>query len=143
MCKYAIVGWVDVDLKLECAHELHRQPRLQLPISEAALDRSARLFRALGDAARLQLVTYLAQGPACVTELASLQQQSITVISQRLRVLRADDIVSRKREGKHILYFLADQHVLGLVFNGLAHATEQAAVAPSASLIPSRQPTSN
>jgi DNA-binding transcriptional ArsR family regulator len=83
------------------------------------------LFRAISDPARLRLVAHLAQGPACVTELAALEAQSITVISQRLRVLRADNIVSRKRNGKHIQYFLSDQHLLDLVFNGLAHASEQ------------------
>ena len=66
----------------------------------------------------------LSQGEACVTELAQLEGESVTVISQRLRVLRADNIVGRRRKGKHILYYLSDQHVLDLVFNGLAHASE-------------------
>lgn len=67
----------------------------------------------------------LAQGPFCVTELAEMEKESIAVISQRLPVLRADNVASRRRDGKHMVYFLADQHVLNLVFNGLAHASEQ------------------
>jgi DNA-binding transcriptional ArsR family regulator len=70
---------------------------------------------------------------------ARLEGESITVISQRLRVLRADNIVGGRREGKHILYFLSGQHVLDLVFNGLAHASEQSSnnliqVAPNGAL---------
>lgn len=77
-------------------------------------------------------MAHLAQGEACVTELAKLEGESLTVISQRLRVLRADNIVNRRRDGKHILYYLADQHVLDLVFNGLAHASERPSISPAA-----------
>jgi DNA-binding transcriptional ArsR family regulator len=115
---------VQIDPTPGCAHEKHDQSRLLAPVNEEALEQATRLFRALGDTARIRLVAQLAQGPACVTELAELEKQSIAVISQRLRVLRSDNIVRRKREGKHIVYSLADQHVLDLIFNALAHATE-------------------
>ena len=117
-------GLVQIDPTPGCAHEKHGQSRLLAPVNEEALEQATRLFRALGDTARIRLVAQLAQGPACVTELAELEKQSIAVISQRLRVLRSDNIVRRKREGKHIVYSLADQHVLDLIFNALAHATE-------------------
>ena len=130
LCKCGILRIMKVDPQPACAHEPHSSRRLHLTFGDAALERSARLFRALGDTPRLRLVARLAQGPACVTELADLEGQSITVISQRLRVLRADNVVSRKRDGKHVLYFLSDQHVLDLIGNGLAHATEQAEARP-------------
>ena len=109
-----------------CTAETHPSQRLRLPVGEPSIERAARIFRALGEAPRIRLVARLAQGEACVTELAELEGESITVISQRLRVLRADNIVGRRRKGKHILYFLSDQHVLDLVFNGLAHGSELA-----------------
>ncbi len=107
--------------------------RFQLPIREEAVEQAARIFRALGEPARLRLVARLAQGASCVSELASSEAESITVVSQRLRVLRADNIVRRRREGKHMLYFLADQHMLDLVFNALAHASEKTATPNTAS----------
>ena len=123
----ASVLYVDVvrtEPKPACSAEMHPSRRLQLPVDGPSVERTARIFRALGEAPRIRLVARLAQGEACVTELAELEGESVTVISQRLRVLRADNIVERRREGKHILYFLSDQHVLDLVFNGLAHASE-------------------
>ena len=99
-------------------------------VPEAALERCARIFRAMGDTSRLRLLTRLADGPACVGELAEAEGESITTISQRLRVLRADNIVRGKRDGKHILYSLADQHMLDLVRNGLAHAAERPPASP-------------
>jgi ArsR family transcriptional regulator, lead/cadmium/zinc/bismuth-responsive transcriptional repressor len=119
------VELVKIEPKPACAVESHTTDRLRIPVNDPAIERAARIFRALGEPARIRLLARLAQGEACVTELSELEGESITVISQRLRVLRADNIVGRRRDGKHILYYLADQHVLDLVFNGLAHASEQ------------------
>jgi len=102
----------------------HKHPRRSTEISDDALDRAARLFRAIGDPPRLKLLAVLAHGEACVSELAGDEQ--LSTVSQRLRVLRAEDIVSRRREGKHIYYALADQHIATLVENALAHAAEPA-----------------
>jgi len=111
-------------LEAACAGERHRLRNIGPPVSDQAMDRAARIFRALGDAPRLRLMALLAQGEACVTEVANSEGEEISTISQRLRVLRAEGLVSRRREGKHILYGLADQHVFDLVFNALAHASE-------------------
>lgn len=62
-----------------------------------------------------------------MTELAQAEGEKISTISQRLRVLRSEHLVVRKRRGKHINYGLADQHVIDLVFSALAHASEVSA----------------
>ena len=115
-----------------CTAEDHDSTRPRKPLVDAAaLERASRLFRAIGEPARLRLLSRLAQGDMCVTELAESEGESLSTISQRLRVLRAENIIVRRRRGKHINYGLADQHVMDLVFNALAHATEQpAAVTP-------------
>jgi DNA-binding transcriptional ArsR family regulator len=82
------------------------------------------MFRAIGDLERLRLIVLLARGPACVTELATAEGETLSTISQRLRVLRAEDLIVRERHGKHIHYKLADQHIAELVANVMAHAVE-------------------
>lgn len=99
------------------------QRRAQL-VNDESLERAAKLFRALSEAPRLRILAVLSQGEACVTELAEASKESLSTVSQRLRVLRAENIVVRRRDGKHINYTLADQHVTDLVFNALAHASE-------------------
>jgi len=99
-------------------------------VDVAALERASRLFRAIGEPSRLRLLSRLAQGEMCVTELAACEQESLPTISQRLRILRAENLIIRRRRGKHINYALADQHVMDLVFNALAHATERPAAIP-------------
>lgn len=105
-------------------HDHTHAPVRRPQVSGLALERAERLFKALGDVPRLRLLAVLAQGEACVTELAGSDQDGLSTVSQRLRVLHQAELVSRRREGKHILYRLADQHVSDLIFNALAHASE-------------------
>ena len=117
-----------------CAPDDHPHAPVRRPqVSGLALDRAERLFKALGDVPRLRLLAVLAQGEACVTELAGSDQDGLSTVSQRLRVLHQAELVARRRAGKHILYRLADQHVSDLIFNALAHASEVPADAKSAS----------
>jgi DNA-binding transcriptional ArsR family regulator len=101
------------------------------PVDVADLERASRLFRALGDPARLRLAERLIRREFCVTELAECERESISTISQRLRVLRGENIVARRRRGKHINYALVDQHVADLITNAVLHASEPAARKPS------------
>src|SRR5260370_17542695 len=117
-----------------CTVDEHTSEQARKPsVDSAALERASRLFRAIGEPARLRIVSRLAQGEMCVTELAALEGESLSTISQRLRVLRSENIIFSPRRGKHINYGLADQHVMDLVFNALAHATERPAAIPDRS----------
>ena len=94
----------------------------------ASVERAANLFRALGDASRLRLLSRLVGQERCVGDLAEAEREAMSTISQRLRVLRAENIVVRRRQGKHILYGLVDGHVKDLILNALAHSAESAEV---------------
>lgn len=111
----------------ECDGADHGKTRRAPSVNDAALETAARLFRALGEPSRLRLLALLAQGEACVTELALSEGDDMSTVSQRLRVLRNENLVVRRRKGKHINYALADQHIVDLVFNALAHASESPA----------------
>lgn len=111
-----------------CGDEPHAAP-LPSTFTRQAFQRAAAIFRALGDAERLRLLEKLAQREVCVTELAEASGARMPTVSQRLRVLRAEGLVVQRRDGKHIYYALADQHVEELVRNALQHASEQRAPA--------------
>lgn len=112
------------DASAECAHEDHGEPlsARHSPQSRAA---AVRLFRALGDEARLLTLEMLMGREACVTELAEATGERVSTVSHRLRLLRSEGLVQRRRDGRHIYYTLADDHVLELVQNALEHATEE------------------
>ena len=69
------------------------------PLDERELEMAARMFRAIGDLERLRLIVLLARGPACVTELATAEGETLSTISQRLRVLRTENLIVRERRG--------------------------------------------
>jgi ArsR family transcriptional regulator len=50
--------------------------------------------------------------------------EKFSTVSQRLRVLRLEGLIVRRRAGTHLYYALADRHVAGLIYNALAHAAE-------------------
>jgi ArsR family transcriptional regulator, lead/cadmium/zinc/bismuth-responsive transcriptional repressor len=107
----------------DCADGTHRQ-RGAAQHDEPAFERAVRLFKALGDLKRLQLLELLVRGEACVTELAESTEEALPAISQRLRLLRAEGLVRPRRDGKHVFYSISDGHVAALVLSALDHAAE-------------------
>jgi len=107
-------------------HAADRPPVAE--VSDSAFERAAALFRAAGDLARLRLLHRIDAGECCVTELAEASDTKLSTLSQQLRVLHAERIVKRRRDGKHIYYSLADDHVRELVRAALDHASEPAIV---------------
>jgi DNA-binding transcriptional ArsR family regulator len=78
----------------------------------------------MGDAARLRVLDLLKQRERCVTEIVAELGEKFTTVSQRLKLLHGEGLIVRRREGNHIYYALADRHVVDLILNALAHATE-------------------
>jgi ArsR family transcriptional regulator len=90
----------------------------------ASLERAAQLFRAMGDAPRLRILDILKNGDLCVTEIVAAVGEKFSTVSQRLRILRQEGLIARRRDGNHIYYALSDRHVADLILNALAHANE-------------------
>jgi ArsR family transcriptional regulator len=103
----------------------HDHPHKARPLARPAdVERASRIFRALGDAPRLRLLELLLGGECCVTELVDASKDKFSTVSQRLRLLRSEGLVRRRREGTHLFYALADRHVADLIRNALDHAGE-------------------
>jgi len=66
----------------------------------------------------------LFDGPHCVSELAQETQQSMSLISQRLKILHHAKLVKRERTGKHIYYSVSDEHITQLLKNAFDHTEE-------------------
>jgi rhodanese-related sulfurtransferase/predicted transcriptional regulator len=73
--------------------------------------------RAMGSAARLELIDFLAQGERNVEELAEVADLSVANTSKHLQQLKAAGLVEAHRDGKHIRYRLADDRVLDAIGN--------------------------
>jgi ArsR family transcriptional regulator len=75
----------------------------------------AAVAKALGHAHRLELLEQLAQGERSVEVLADRTGLSIANASQHLQHMRRAGLVTNRREGKFVLYRLADDAVLDLL----------------------------
>jgi len=84
----------------------------------------AELFHQMADPTRLGLLIALLDGEKCVCDLTEGSSVSVSAISHQLRSLRTARLVSDRRQGRHIFYRLADDHVRTLVSIALDHVRE-------------------
>jgi len=70
------------------------------------IERIAKIFKVLGQPARLRLLLEIGYGEACVCHLESATGLRQAYISQHLMALREAGIVSTRREGRNIYYRL-------------------------------------
>ncbi len=75
----------------------------------------ASVARALGSQHRLEILEHLAQGERGVDALAERVGLSIANASQHLQQLRRAGLVVSRRDGKFVLYRLADDNVLNVM----------------------------
>jgi rhodanese-related sulfurtransferase/DNA-binding transcriptional ArsR family regulator len=88
----------------------------------------AEVAKALGHEHRVELIEQLAQGPRSVEALAERVGLSVANASQHLQQLRRAGLVATQRDGKRVLYRLADEVETDIVslLGALRHVAEHA-----------------
>jgi DNA-binding transcriptional ArsR family regulator len=84
------------------------------PLPEDLADLIARRFRVLGDPLRVRMLDVLRDGELSVNELAERLDAGQQNVSKHLGVLADARIVSRRKQGNHVYYRIADDGVLAL-----------------------------
>jgi DNA-binding transcriptional ArsR family regulator len=76
-------------------------------LDSAKAEHQARQVKALSDPTRLTLAAALAEGgELCVCDLAWVLERAENLVSHHLRLLRVEDLVTSRREGKMVMYAL-------------------------------------
>ena len=88
------------------------------------LEAIAELFKGFADPTRVHILSLLVEKELCVTDIAEAVALSQSAISHQLRILKQMHLIKFRREGKNILYSLADDHVLTILQMGLEHVLE-------------------
>ena len=88
------------------------------------LEQIAELFKAFADPSRVHILSLLAQRELCVGDIAQGMEITQSAISHQLRILKQMHLIKFRREGKNILYSLADDHVRTILQMGLEHVLE-------------------
>lgn len=93
-------------------------------LSVEKAQRMAEFFALLGDANRLRILSALAKQELCVCDLAAVVKMSESAVSHQLRALRALRLVSYRKRGRNVFYYLKDSHVLNLYREVAEHLDE-------------------
>ena len=86
--------------------------------------RLSELFRMFSDPTRLCILTALSVSDLCVCDIARILGMTVSAISHQLRLLKSAGLVIGRRDGKSVVYALADDHVRIMMQNGTDHIRE-------------------
>jgi ArsR family transcriptional regulator len=81
----------------------------------AAAGAATSLLKALANQDRLMLLCQLTEGAHCVSELEERTGIRQPTLSQQLTVLRNEELVNTRREGKQIYYSIASPAALAVL----------------------------
>ncbi|MDD2296855.1 MAG: metalloregulator ArsR/SmtB family transcription factor [Sphaerochaetaceae bacterium] len=85
----------------------------------------AEFFKVFGDSTRIKILSGLFESEMCVCDIAFLLNMTQSAISHQLRVLKQARLVKYRKEGKVVYYSLDDDHVKGIIDQGLIHLNEK------------------
>ena len=84
----------------------------------------AELFKVFGDSTRIRILYLLLESEMCVCDIAQCLSMTQSAISHQLRVLKNADLIRFRRDGKTVIYSLADEHVRMILSCGMEHILE-------------------
>ncbi len=86
------------------------------------MEHIAELFKGFADPTRVHILSLLlTEKEMCVSDIAQKVSVSQSAISHQLRLLKQMHLIRFRREGRNILYSLADDHVRIILQMGLEH----------------------
>lgn len=89
------------------------------------MEQIAELFKGFADSTRVHILSLLMlHQELCVNDIAEAVELSQSAISHQLRILKQMHLIKYRREGKNLLYSLADEHVKTILQMGLEHVLE-------------------
>lgn len=82
---------------------------------QAAAGQATALLKVMANADRLLLLCQMTQGEFSVGELEALTGIRQPTLSQQLTVLREEELVATRREGKQIFYSIASREAMAVL----------------------------
>jgi DNA-binding transcriptional ArsR family regulator len=89
--------------------------KLDVATMQLAANQACALLKVLGNPDRLLLLCQLSQSEYCVSELEELTGIKQPSLSQQLTVLRQEQLVSTRREGKQIFYSIDSKEAMAVM----------------------------
>jgi DNA-binding transcriptional ArsR family regulator len=99
------------------------QEAFEMPDEEILYD-LADLFKVFSDTTRIKILFALMGSDLRVADIAEAIAASQSAVSHQLRILKQARLVKFQRDGKNIIYSLADSHVHTMLAQGMSHICE-------------------
>ena len=90
-------------------------PRGSVTVELRQVERQVQILKAVANETRLRIVAILADEAMCVGDLAEQLDCPQSVVSQHLRILRMNQLVSKRRENGYSVYSLAEPRLKQLL----------------------------
>ena len=113
----------DVCEVFDSHEEVVARVKERMPFEDEYSDLSE-FFKIFGNPTRLKIISLLCVEDLCVCDLCEALELNQTTVSNQLRILRANNIVKYKKEGKMARYSLTDLHIEMIYKVGLEHILE-------------------
>lgn len=94
-------------------------------IGEEELLDLAELFKMFSDSTRIKILYDLFDGEKNVSEICEDIEMNQSAVSHQLKLLKSSKLVRSRREGKAVIYSLADDHVKTIIAMGKEHIEEE------------------
>ncbi|MCZ4281230.1 metalloregulator ArsR/SmtB family transcription factor [Kiloniella laminariae] len=94
-------------------------------LDRSGLESLSNIFHTLGDEGRLRLCLCCFAQACSVSELSLATGQSQSLTSHNLRQLRDARILVARKDGRRVLYELADQHIRHVIADMAHHVLEE------------------
>ena len=85
----------------------------------------ADLFKVFSDSTRIRILYILLDGEKNVSDICEEISMNQSAVSHQLKTLKASHLVKVRRDGKAMLYSLADDHVETILKIGMEHILEE------------------
>ena len=94
---------------------------MEKELQQEFIQELAEFVKIFGDATRIRILQTLLEGERNVGDLADVLEMSQSAVSHQLRVLRQNDLVKYRKEGKTVFYSLDDEHIRMVLEQGMTH----------------------
>ena len=111
----------------ELPHSHHFDPANPSQTETLTVEKAQRISEFLGflaDTNRLRILSILAAQEMCVGDLATALGMNESAVSHQLRTLRSIRLVSFRKQGRHVFYYLQDHHVFDFYQAIIEHLDE-------------------
>lgn len=103
--------------------ETRTNVKAMLP-TEDVMNEVAELYKVFGDLTRIRILCALSVKEMMVTEIAETLEMTQSAISHQLRLLKSSRLLKSRREGRAVIYALADDHVRTIIDCATQHVLE-------------------